>query len=105
MLTLSNGATVHAAYIVPASWGIKPHGICLANNGRGDWVVWNIYWDGVLSNPNIGDGSHEVWEAENGDYFLNNDEGRLGAELNFGRRLFRMMTDQMFQGFREAADI
>jgi len=105
MLTLSNRATVHAAYIVPASPGMKAHGICLAETPT-DWVVWNIYWDGEIDSLDSPIGpEHEVWEAENGDYFpkiSSAEPSENTAHFIFGRRLMRFISDNMWQGMNDA---
>ena len=91
MIQLSNGAKVHAAFIQPASPGMKPTGVVFAETET-DWCTWSIYWDGDW--VDLGeDGNHEVWEAETGYYYQKSDPGaqRL-AQLNFSFRLGGMLN-------------
>jgi hypothetical protein len=64
MIRLTNGATVHAAFILPASPGMKPHGLVLAET-ENDFVTWEIYWDGETTGDERGQ-THELWECETG---------------------------------------
>lgn len=102
MLHLSNGATVHAAYLIPASEGLKDRGCVLAETST-DWVCWNIYWDGEVQHPeDIPETSSptEVWEAENGHYFQKGDNqtsiaSRILASQQFTRQMKQFMTSDM----------
>ena len=107
MLTLSNGATVLAAFILPRGDGMKPHGLVLASQpylprpqvkSQVEYITWEIHWDGATTDPNAGI-THEVWECESGHYFqpslVNN---RDTAEYDFGLRLNRLLTQKVFQG-------
>ena len=105
MIKLSNGATVHAAFIMPAQPSMKPSGIALAETPT-DWVVWNIYWDGQTM-EDYPDNSiiHEVWESTNGHYFskdnLNNltgDGPRALARIQFGLKLRRLVHADIQKG-------
>lgn len=107
MIRLSNGATVHAAYVVPAEPSTKPHGIVLAET-KTDWVVWDIYWDGQTI-EDYPDNSiiHEVWESTNGHYFSKNNAGNLTdmdprrmAYTQFGLNLRRFAHDYIRNGMR-----
>lgn len=99
MITLANGAKVHAIYIVPGGEGYKPHGFVLSETET-DWVTWEIYWDGAWSND---EDFSEIWEAESGHYYqksMANSPEKFGnpkllAEFDFGLRLGRLITDQM----------
>lgn len=108
MIQLTNGATVHAAYIVPAGPSMKPRGAVLAETET-DWVVWTIYWDGDIHIDHDGDGRHhEVWECEQGTYIgksmARNPEGgdphRL-AELSFGRKVHFFTTAGIHEGMTQ----
>ena len=96
MIQLSNGAKVHAAFIQPASPGMKPNGVVFAETET-DWCTWSIYWDGDSTMDDTDEGlTHEVWEAETGYYYQKSDPGaqRL-AQLNFGFRLGGMLLPTM----------
>lgn len=104
MIQLSNGATVHAAFILPASPGMKPNGVVLAEQER-DWVTWSIYWDGETTGDAEGQ-THELWECETGCYFQKmysgiNGEGKRLAELSFGFRLGALLNSNMKQRIGE----
>jgi hypothetical protein len=109
-MKLSNGAKLHFAYHGDGGGGYKPNGLCLAETET-DWVTWRIYWDGVISNPNIA-GCEEVWEAEVGHYFpklpagLEHDPGaaRQLAELDFGKRLAHLLTANSYEGLKETCE-
>ena len=108
MITLTNGAEVHAAYVLPAGAGMKPNGLVLAETDT-DWVVWNIYWDGELQKPDDVSETQspgELWECETGSYFQKACPPSMGdpkklAELAFGLKLRRLLTEQMAAGVRE----
>jgi len=103
MIQLANGATVHAAYIIPKSEGLKDRGCVLAETPT-DWVCWNIYWDGKTtmhtdSSVRMGMQHHEVWEAENGHYFQKESyqegEAKALASQQFTRQMTQFMTSDM----------
>lgn len=103
MLKLSNGATVHAAYIVPGGDGMKPNGVVLADNGN-SWVTWLIHWDGLVEASEFGGEEHEIWEAESGMYFDKDFVREATAPMNkahrsFGARVKRLMSSTMAEGF------
>lgn len=107
MICVRNGK-VHAAFILPASPGVKPHGLVLAETAT-DWVTWNIYWDGDLKFDDEGtDGglTHELWEAECGHYFQKSmpesqgDPQRL-AHYDFGLRLRRLLNIHQWAGVKQ----
>ena len=102
MIQLSNGAKVLTAFIVPASPGMKPNGVALAETET-DFVVWSIYWDGETTGDAQGQ-THELWECETGHYFQKSMEpdrrnSRLQmAEQDFGIRLSRFLTPAQGRG-------
>lgn len=97
MLKLSNNAKVLAAFILPKSPGMKPHGLVLAEALNDEYVTWEIYWDGAMSESI--DSFDEVWEAESGHYFQASQQGNRDlAELDFGLRLSRLLTRRMLGG-------
>ena len=103
MIQLSNGAKVHAAFIRPASPGMKPSGLVLAEQER-DWVTWSIYWDGDTTGDEEGQ-THEVWEAECGHYYQKeysglNGEGQRMAERDFGHRLMQLLPTPSLEAVR-----
>lgn len=102
MIRLQMG-TVHAAFVLPASPGMKPHGLVLAETPT-DWVTWQVYWDGNTTGDDEGQ-THELWEAECGHYFqksmANNPE--MGdpqhmATFDFGLRLRLFMDSATIKG-------
>ena len=105
MIQLSNGAKVHAAFIRPASPGMKPSGLVLAEQER-DWVTWSIYWDGDSAMADDEEGlTHEVWEAECGHYYQKeysglNGEGQRMAEQDFGHRLMQLLPTPSLEAVR-----
>ena len=106
MIQLSNGAKVHAAFILPASPGMKPNGVVLAEQ-ECDWVTWSIHWDGDCAMADDEEGlTHEVWECETGHYFSKSYQGMNGeakrlAELSFGFRLCALLNSNMKQRIGE----
>lgn len=101
MIHLSNGAKVHAAFILPASPGMKPNGLALAETET-DWCTWSIHWDGDTTGDEEGQ-THEVWEAETGHYFqksmpISQGSPKPMAEYDFGLRLRRMLTHGQHRG-------
>lgn len=102
MIKLSNGATVHAAYLLPAGLGTKPHGVVLGETPT-DWVTWHVYWDGeFVISENEG---HEVWEAETGHYFQkaytqNGNNPELMARFDYGLRLRRFIESSILDGVK-----
>lgn len=95
MIHLSNGEKVLAAYIVPASPGMKPNGLVLAETET-DWVTWSVYWDGETTGDDHGQ-THELWEAETGHYWTKSShtiESKRMAERDFGLRLQRFIPTQ-----------
>lgn len=108
MITLTNGAKVHAAYVLPAGHGMKPNGLVLAEKDDA-WCVWNIYWDGEIQRENDGEAPmNELWECETGSYFqkqrsVEEGEAKHLAELAFGLKLRRLLTETMLEGLREVA--
>lgn len=107
MLRLSNGARVICAYIQPASSGVKPNGIVLAETET-DWVVWSIHWDGEWEDDedpdDTGPVAHELWQADGGDYHQKSQSGklnvRMAAEFQFGLKLKRLLQESMLKGIR-----
>lgn len=103
MLKLSNGATVHAAFVLPGIPGtLKPHGIVLAETHT-DWVVWSIHWDGDTTGDEQGQ-TNELWEAESGSYFQKGAaylDSQAMAEFDFGIRLARLLTNKTKQGVHD----
>jgi hypothetical protein len=99
MLKLTNGATVHAAYILPESPGMKAHGVVLAETPT-DWVTWDISWDSQNDLPF----SSGYWDAESGTYFQKvsypDNEARRLAYLNFGQRVARLLNIFILTGIR-----
>ena len=103
MIHLSNYAKVHAAMVRPGGPGYKPYGIVLAEQVDGQWVTWDIHWDGEFVID--GDQGYEIWEATSGHYFQPNQgpEGpnpKMMAEFDFGLRLKRFLTDTQLNGVR-----
>jgi len=104
-MKLSNGARLEVVFVVQYTQGMKPHGICLAETET-DWVTWNIFWDGVTSNPNL-PSCEEVWECEGGHYYQKGSDAgaaRLQAEKDFGKRLGYIISMGAYQGLREACE-
>ena len=102
MIKLSNGAEVHAAYLVPSSPGLKPHGVVLAMTDTA-WVTWLVYWDGLTIQEEASDFVEELWETESGIYFEKNildaTAPRRKARQSFGARVRRLMDQEMRDGF------
>jgi len=101
MIRLSNGATVHAAYLLPARPGMKPSGLVLAETAT-DWVTWAVYWEGDTTGDDEGQ-THEQWEAETGHYFQKSMPHSQGdpedlARFDFGLRLRRHLTYTIQRG-------
>lgn len=106
MIQLSNGATLHAAFILPEGNSLKPHGVALAETPT-DWAVWNIFWDGEWVDLDE-NGSHEVWESTNGHYFSKNNSANLTADsprrlaqLQFGRSMRRLVHTDIQEGMNQ----
>ncbi len=101
MIRLNNCEKVHAAFILPASPGMKPNGLVLAETTN-DWVTWNIYWDGETTGDEEGQ-THELWQAECGHYFQKSatylDAQRM-AENDFGHRLMRLLPTPALETVR-----
>src|SRR5690606_13875864 len=96
-------AKVLAAYVMPASAGMKPNGVVLAETAT-DWVTWNIYWDGGVWADLENEGQlHEAWECETGHYFQKSMHPSQGdpktlAEFDFGLRLRHLLTQAALRG-------
>lgn len=104
MIQVKNGAKVHAALLLPASEGMKPHGLVLAETSH-DWVTWQVYWNGdTIGDP---DGqTHELWDAEHGHYFqksmhLSQGDPQELAKFAFGLRLRYLLGDSALRGVAE----
>lgn len=100
MLTLSNGAKVLAAFTLPASPGMKTHGLVLAEPSPEKFVTWMVHCDYHQQNTN----GEWLWECDTGHYFEANEKNREKAEFDFGMRLTLLLTDRMAQGFRMMRD-
>lgn len=107
MIKLSNGATVHAAFLLPAGLGTKPHGVVLAETPT-DWVTWHVYDDGdfVISDEvDTLSQAWEVWEAETGHYFQKSmpetqGNSELMARFDYGLRLRRFLESTILDGVK-----
>jgi hypothetical protein len=103
MIKLSNGATVHAVFLLPAGLGTKPHGVVLGETGT-DWVTWHVYDDGkFVINDEITTraGASEVWEAEMGHYFQKSGfESERMARFDYGLRLRRFLSEDTLSGVK-----
>lgn len=92
MILLENGATAHAAFLFPASPGMKAHGLVLAEDPT-QWITWNVY--------NDFDTADQRWDAETGHYFQKNlADAKQLAEFDFGIRLVRFLPYQVHLGVR-----
>lgn len=96
MLTLSNGAKVHTAMIMPAEPCMKPHGVVLAQKTDGEWVTWDIYSDGDFTMT--ADQADEVWEAESGHYHGRGTNAEDAAKFDFGLRLRWHLDSKILKG-------
>lgn len=109
MIKLSNGATVHAAFLLPAGFGTKPHGVVLAETPT-DWVTWHVYDNGeFVINDEVATEARawEVWEAETGHYFQKSmsrldtmPDPKMMAEFDYGLRLKRFFNDHILSGVK-----
>lgn len=94
MIHLTNGAKVLAAFIVPATPGMKPNGLVLAETET-DFVTWSIYWDGKTTGDDQGQ-THELWECETGHYFQKSAsymQADREGQIDFGLRLARLLPE------------
>lgn len=100
MIRLSNQAEVHAAFLLPASPGMKANGLVLAETEH-DWVTWTIHQDpGQL-----------IWDCETGHYFQKNMLNNPGmgdpkqlAHFDFGFRVRRIVNIHMLTGMQHSLE-
>lgn len=99
MILLSNQAKVLAVYLTVPDTGGRATGVVLAETAS-DFVTWNV-WQGA-------EGAL-VYEADTGHYVtkrgeMERGEDRQRAELDYGKRLLRHITANMFMGIQDLDD-
>lgn len=96
---LNNGAQILTMYFrVYNSAPNRPEGVVLARWRKNEFVTWNCY-------PSE---QTDGWDCETGHYFSFVDEMDMGrarqeAEIDFGRRVCRMMSANEYNGARKEA--
>lgn len=88
MVELTNGGQVIWAVTAPASPGMRPHGVVMAQYND-QIVVWSI----ALNFHRI-----PKWDALSGEYFPDTPEGYRDAKHMFGRRARRILDPDIRRG-------
>jgi hypothetical protein len=99
MIKLANNAKVLAAYVTIPDTGGRSSGLVLAETET-DFVTWNIW---------CGDEVRDIYEADTGHYFHKRGEMERGAdrqeaEIDYGRRLSRHITANMYNGMQRSEE-
>jgi hypothetical protein len=92
-MELVNGAKVVWAFTTTYNNGTT-YGLVMAEKET-EYVTWNVYLSHIHA---------DLWESENGHYFMKLDDAgaaRQKAEIDFGERLVNIMSMNIFRGLEE----